>query len=231
MLRVEIVTYYKVVVIITKFSQLVIAIWEWTLYGKGTRNKPLAYCESKQYYDYLRIYRPSALFVDVFKHATLPIGTGTITHRGPVSISCNISSFWKVMFTNLMLYLCQSDCLCRCQMYPFNAFYVTYGGSYKRYPSVFDLRAYRLAFQCQWLCLWLCSMYIWPFFSCFDSGKCRLLYFYIYISLKDPIFNFSVQPGSGRKPFPDILCDCCCSWAQHNIVSLAIRHPTLSRRL
>ena len=27
-------------------------------------------------------------------------------------------------------------------MYPFNAFYVTYGGNYKRYPSVFDLRAY-----------------------------------------------------------------------------------------
>ena len=46
------------------------------------------------------------------------------------------------MFTNLMLHLCQSDCLCRCQMYPFNAFYVTYGGNYKRYPSVFDLRAY-----------------------------------------------------------------------------------------
>ena len=42
---------------------------------------------------YLRIFRPSALFVDVFKHATLPIGTGTITQRGPVSISCNISSF------------------------------------------------------------------------------------------------------------------------------------------
>ena len=46
------------------------------------------------------------------------------------------------MFTNLMLHLCQSDCLCRCEMYPFNAFYVTCGGNYKRYPSVFDLRAY-----------------------------------------------------------------------------------------
>ena len=40
------------------------------------------------------------------------------------------------MFTNLILHLCQSDCLCTCQMYPFNAFYVTYGGNYKRYPSV-----------------------------------------------------------------------------------------------
>ena len=46
------------------------------------------------------------------------------------------------MFTNLTLHLCQSDCLCRCQMYPFNAFNVTCGGNYKRYPSVFDLRAY-----------------------------------------------------------------------------------------
>ena len=230
MLRVEIVTYYKVVVIITKFSQLVIPIWDWTLYGKWTRNKPLAYWESKQYYDYLRIFRPSVLCVDVFKHATLPIGIGTIMHRGPVSISCNISSFWKVMFTNLMLHLCQSDFLCRCQMYPFNAFYVTYGGNYKRYPSVFDLRAYRLAFQWLWhvydYVYDYCSMYIWPFFSCFDRGKCRLLYIYIYISLKDPIFNFSLQPGSGGKPFPDILCDCCYSWAQHNIMSLAIRHPT-----
>ena len=103
--QVEIVTYYKVVLIITRFSQLVIAIREWTLYGKWTRNKPLAYWESKQYY--LGIFRPSALFVDVFKHATLPIDIGTIM-----------------------------------QMYPFNAFYVTYGGNYKRYPSVFDLRAY-----------------------------------------------------------------------------------------
>ena len=42
---------------------------------------------------YLRIFRPSALFVDVFKHVTLPIGTGTTTQRGPVSISCNISTF------------------------------------------------------------------------------------------------------------------------------------------
>ena len=27
-------------------------------------------------------------------------------------------------------------------MYLFNAFYVTYGGNYKRYPSVLDMRAY-----------------------------------------------------------------------------------------
>ena len=128
------------------------------------------------------------------------------------------------MFTNLMLHLCQSDCLCRCQMYPFNAFYVTYGGNYKRYP-VFDLRAYLTGVSVTM------SMYIWPFFSCFHRGKCRLLYFCINISLKDPIFTFSLQPGSGEKPFPYILCDCCCSWAQHNIVSLAIRHPTSSRRL
>ena len=26
-------------------------------------------------------------------------------------------------------------------MHPFNVFYVTYGGNYKRYSSVFDLRA------------------------------------------------------------------------------------------
>ena len=46
------------------------------------------------------------------------------------------------------------------------------------------------------------SMYIWPFFSCFHRGKCRLLYFYIHLSLIDPIFTFSLQPGSGGKPFP-----------------------------
>ena len=129
------------------------------------------------------------------------------------------------MFTNLMLHLCQSNCLCRCQMYPFNAFYVTYGSNYKRYPSVFDLRAYSTGVSVS------VTMYIWPFFSCSHRGKCRLLYFYINISLTDPIFTISFQPKSGGKPFPDILCDCCCSWAQHNIVSLAIRHPTSSRRL
>ena len=66
-------------------------------------------------------------------------------------------------------------------------------------------------------CRLFCSMYIWPFFSCFPGGKCRLLYFYIHLSLIDQIFTFSLQPGSGGKPFPDILCDCCCSWPQHNI--------------
>ena len=123
------------------------------------------------------------------------------------------------MFTNLMLHLCKSDCLCRCQMYPFNAFYVTYDGNYKRYPSVFDLRAYStgVSFLVSHSDYDICSMYILPFFSCFLRGKCRLRYFYINISLKDPIFTFSLQPGSGGKPFPDILCDCCCSWAQHNI--------------
>ena len=35
--------------------------------------------------------------------------------------------------------------------------------------------------------------------------------------LIDPIFSFSLQPESGGKPFPDISCDCCCSWAQHKI--------------
>ena len=54
-------------------------------------------------------------------------------------------------------------------------------------------------------------------FLIFSQGKCKLLYFYIYISLIDPIFTFSLQPGSGGKPFADILCDCCCSWALHNI--------------
>ena len=106
------------------------------------------------------------------------------------------------MFTNLMLHLCQSDYLCRRQMYPFNAFYVTYGGNYKRYPSVFDLRAYSTGVS---LTMSM-TMYIWPFLSCFYRGKCRLLYFYIYISLKDPIFTFSLQPGSGGKPCPDIVC-------------------------
>jgi len=46
------------------------------------------------------------------------------------------------MFTNHILHLCQSDCLCRCQMYLFNEFYVTYGGNYKRYPQMFYSRAY-----------------------------------------------------------------------------------------
>ena len=133
-----------------------------------------------------------------------------------MSISCNIR---QVVFENLcsqtpILHLFQSDCLCRCQMYLFNAFYITYGDKYKRYPSVaaFDLLAYSTGFSV--------TMYIWPFFSCFHRRKCRLLYFYIHVSLIDPIFTFSFQPGSGGKPFADILCDCCCSWAQHNIGNL-----------
>ena len=114
------------------------------------------------------------------------------------------------MFTNLILQLCQSDCLCRCQMYLFIAFYVIHGGNYKRYPEVFDSRAYSTGI----------SLTIrMAIYSYFHRGKCRLLYFYIFISLIviDQIFTFSLHPGSGGKPFPDILCDCCCSWAQHNI--------------
>ena len=100
-------------------------------------------------------------------------------------------------------------------MYLFNAFYVTYGDNYKRYTSVtvFDLLAYSTGVS-------VAMTYIWPFLSCFHREKCRLLYFYIHVSLIDPIFTFSLQPGSGGKPFPDILCDCCCSWAQHNIGNL-----------
>ena len=58
-------------------------------------------------------------------------GSGTIT-------SC---LFWKYMFTNLILHLCQSSCFCRCQMYMFCVFYVTSGGIYKRYSYVFDSRS------------------------------------------------------------------------------------------
>ena len=46
-------------------------------------------------------------------------------------------------------------------MYPFNAFYVTYGGNYKRYPSVFDLRAYSTDVSV--------TMYIWPFSHVFTG--------------------------------------------------------------
>ena len=46
------------------------------------------------------IYVYSALlhYLQMFflKNATLPMGIGTITQRGPVSISCNISSFVKL---------------------------------------------------------------------------------------------------------------------------------------
>ena len=120
------------------------------------------------------------------------------------------------MFTNPILHLFQSDCLCRCL---FNAFYVTYGDNYKRYPSVtvFDLLAYSSGVS---VTTTVYVMLFWPFFSCFHRGKCRLLYFYIHVYLIDPIFTFSLQPGSGGKPFPDILCNCCCSWAQDNIGNL-----------
>ena len=51
-----------------------------------------------------------------------------------------------------------------------------------------------------------------------QGGKCRLLYFDIHISLIDPIFTFSLQPGNGGKPFPDIVCDCCCSRVGQNMI-------------
>ena len=35
----------------------------------------------------------SYVYIDVFKYATLLIDIGSITQRGPESISCNISSF------------------------------------------------------------------------------------------------------------------------------------------
>ena len=89
------------------------------------------------------------------------------------------------MFTNLILHFCQSDCLCRCQMYLFNAFCVIYSGNYKRYPAltVFDTRAYStgvsdIEIDCHCHCLG----YVWPFFSGFHRGKDRLLYFYLLSS-------------------------------------------------
>ena len=39
------------------------------------------------------------------------------------------------------MHLCQSDCLCRCQIYLFCAFYGNYGCNYKRYSQVFDSQA------------------------------------------------------------------------------------------
>ena len=71
-----------------------------------------------------------------------------------------------------------------------------------RLASVFDWRFFDY------------TAYVWPFLSCFHRGKCRLLYVYIHISLIDPIFTFSLQPGSCGKPFLDIFCDCCFSWVQ-----------------
>ena len=82
----------------------------------------------------LSMFRPFELIVDVvFKHATFP--TGTVTSRGLTCTSCNIyirCLFWKFMFTNLVLHICQSDRLCSCQLYMFCALYFTSGTNYKR---------------------------------------------------------------------------------------------------
>ena len=63
--------------------------------------------------------QPFELFAD-----DVSTGSGTIT-------SC---LFRKCIFTNLIFHFCQSECLCRCQMYLFCAFYVTSGRIYKRVP-------------------------------------------------------------------------------------------------
>ena len=60
-------------------------------------------------------------------------------------------------------------------------------------------------------------------FLLFSQGKVSitlLLHIYIYLIL--PIFTFSLQPESGEKPFPDILCDVV---AVEHSTTLAIRHP------
>ena len=105
------------------------------------------------------------------------------------------------MFTNLILHLCQSDCLCRCQMYLF-----TLSMLHMAVITKNILKSVRLA-----------NVFDWRFIDYYHYtfGRCQLLYLYIHNSLIDPIFTFSLQPGSGGKPFPDISCDCCCSWAQH----------------
>ena len=74
-------------------------------------------------------------------------------------------------------------------MYLFNAFYVTYGDNYKRYPSVtvFDLLAYSTGVS---------VTMTFGHFSHVFTGE-SVDYFYIYVSLIDPIFTFSLQPGSG----------------------------------
>ena len=111
------------------------------------------------------------------------------------------------MFTNLILHLCQSDCLCSCQMYLFSGFYVKYGGDYKRYPPLFDLRSYSTSV----------SMSItMAIFLMFAQGKVLTTLLLHTRLLIDQIVTFSLQPGSGGIPFPDILYDCCSSWAQHN---------------
>ena len=110
------------------------------------------------------------------------------------------------MFTNLILHLCQSDCLCRCQMYLFRAFYVTYGGNYKkislsvRLASIFD---------------WRFIDYTFGHFSQVFTGEVSItLLLHTHFCNRSNIYLLS---SSGGKPFPDIVCDCCCSWAQHNI--------------
>ena len=111
------------------------------------------------------------------------------------------------MFTNLMLHLCQSDCLCRCQMYPFNAFYVTYDGNYKRYPSVFDLRAYSTGVS---LTIRLDILFM------FSQGKVSItLLLHTHFFNRSSI-NLISSTGKRWKKCPDIVCDCCCMWAQHN---------------
>ena len=129
------------------------------------------------------------------------------------------------MFTNLILYLCQSNCLCRCQMYLFNAFYVTYVDSFKWYPSLFDTRVFSTGVSVTVTVyqLYVAYIVIWQFFSCFHSVKCRLLYFYIHISLTDPIFTFSLQPGSGGNHFRIF---CATVFAVVRSTTFAIRHPT-----
>ena len=180
-----------------------------SIYGKCTR-RALAYWESNQYCQ--SIFRPSELFVNVLKHATSPYATG------PVTISCNLSSFWKCMFTNLMLHLCQSDCLCRCQMYRLTHSMLHMMVITNDILQCLTCERIRLAFHFQWH-----SNYDYAYdyvhlaiFLMFSLGKVSITLLIHNISLKDPIFTFFLQPGSGGKPFPGILCDCCCSWAQHN---------------
>ena len=99
----------EVVVIITRFNQIRRLSSDSELQvasGQGS----LRHIENPNHIIYVC---PFELFVDVvLKHATLP--TGTITQRGPMRISYNTSNlFFKCMFTNLILHLCQSHCLCR----------------------------------------------------------------------------------------------------------------------
>ena len=58
-----------------------------------------------------------------------------------MSISCNISYFGKCMFTNHILHLCQSECLCKC-LYPHCILHlaVINSGLSVRLASMFDWR-------------------------------------------------------------------------------------------